>query len=98
MNRKQKTIFLIMVSIDTIMGLFPPWHQPFNITSRAMKNLGYDFIFTPPGEGATIVLLTLLTQVAIVTFVCLSLIYFFKTPKIVFNEKDSQPQPQEGTP
>ena len=77
MNKIQKITFMVMVALDSLIAMFPPWHMNYK---GQLVNKGYSFIFFPP-KGSVITLSTLSVQIIIVTFVCSALIYYFKTPR-----------------
>jgi hypothetical protein len=96
MNKTQKSIFLFMITVDTIIGLFPPWLTLERINPKVYKNVGYSFLLSPPSSRATINVTTLSVQFILVTMISLLLIYFFKSE----NDKTANliPVPTSGHP
>ncbi|HEY6072398.1 MAG TPA: hypothetical protein VIV15_03165 [Anaerolineales bacterium] len=85
MNKKQKYILLVGLSIFALMGLFPPWYFGFEGSVVVIRPGPYAFIFSPPTykpfgvEGAPrIDTSRLMVQWAIVVGVCFGLYYFLK--------------------
>ena len=48
MNKKQRSILLIVAVALFLLLLFPPFYSPSNNSGKVYGNLGYSFIFSPP--------------------------------------------------